>query len=305
VPGRRAARAFRPKLRWLYLYLPLLIVALLIGGVAWAFTSYRGIERIDLQGALDPVTGDFTNYLLVGSDSREGLDPDVPVGGESTVTGKRSDTIILLHVGPDGSSMTSIPRDLWVTNAATGKQGRINAAYNAGPSNLVLTVKKNLDVPVHHYMEVGFDSFAGVVDAVGGIELEVAHPAFDEHSGLLIETPGKVTLDGDQALAYVRSRHYTEVIDGHDVEDPTADIGRQHRQQVFLQTALAEVGSTRNPITLLRSASAMSKGLTIDDQTGFGDLVGLARDMSAQSPKSVVLPTKPVRKGGAAVLVLD
>jgi LCP family protein required for cell wall assembly len=276
----------------------------MIGGVAWAFTSYRGIERIDLQGTLDPVTGNFTNYLLVGSDSREELDPDVPDGGESTVTGKRSDTIILLHVGPDGSTMMSIPRDLWVTNAETGKQGRINGSYNSGPANLVLTVKENLDVPVHHYMEVGFDSFAGVVDAVGGIEVEVAHPAFDEHSGLLIETPGTVTLDGDQALAYVRSRHYTEVIDGRNVEDPTADIGRQQRQQVFLQTALAEVGSTRNPVTLLRSASAMSKGLTIDDETGFTDLVGLARDVSAQRPETVLLPTKPARKGGAAVLVL-
>ena len=274
-------------------------------GLGWAFKSYRSIERVDLGNALDPVTGAYTNYLLVGSDSRDGLDPDVPVGGKSTVTGKRSDTIIVLRIGPNGSQMLSIPRDLWVTNAATNKPGRINGAYNSGPANLVRTVKRNLNIPINHYMEVGFASFAGVVDAVGGIEVTVPNPAFDKNSGLLIPTAGTVTLDGKQALAYVRSRHYTEVINGKNVQDPTADLGREQRQQVFLRTALAEVGQTRNPVTLLRAGSAMSSGLTIDDQLGFLELLSLARKMGASSPKSIVLATRPTRKNGAAVLVLS
>ena len=190
-----------------------------------AFSSYRSIERIDLSAVLDPVSGDTVNYLLVGSDSRDELDPDVPVGGESTVTGKRSDTIILLQVGPSGSRMMSIPRDLWVTRADTGKQGRINGAYNAGPANLVQTVKDNLEVPVNHYMEVGFGSFAGVVDALGGVTVTVPHPAFDVKSGLKIEQAGEVTLDGRQALAYVRSRTYTEVIDGEARDRPDRGPG--------------------------------------------------------------------------------
>jgi LCP family protein required for cell wall assembly len=283
-----------------------LVLLLVAGWLGWrAWSAYQGIERVDLDGVLDPVTGDEVNYLLVGSDSREGFDPDVAPGGTSTVTGRRSDTIIVLRVGPEGSRMMSIPRDLWIDNPATGQPGRINGAYNAGPANLVRAVQQNLDLPVHHYMEVGFASFAGVVDALGGVTIDVEHPASDPKSGLVIEQAGPVTLDGRQALAYVRSRTYTEVIDGRPVTDPTGDIGREERQQTFLRTALADVGATRNPFTLLEVAESMSTGLVIDDSTGMGDLFGLARRLGASSPETVVLPTVPARKGGAAVLVLD
>jgi len=285
-------------------YLPLLVVAVLLFFGFKAFRSYRTIERVDLSSVLDPVNGDTVNYLLVGSDSRSGLDPDVPVGGASTVTGKRSDTIILLRVAPSGSMMMSIPRDLWVTIANTGRKGRINGAYNAGPANLVRTVQDNLKVPVNHYMEVGFESFVGVVDALGGVTINVPHPAFDVKSGLKIEQAGNVTLDGRQALAYARSRTYTEVIDGTPVTDPTADLGREERQQQFLRTALAAVGSTKNPVTLLGVTDALSTGLVIDDSLGLFDLFGLARKLGGSSPESVVLPTEPARKNGAAVLVL-
>ena len=269
-----------------------------------AFRSYRSIERVDLSAVLDPVSGDTINYLLVGSDSRNGLDPDVPVGGGTSVTGKRSDTIILLRVTPQGSMMMSIPRDLWVTIANTNKKGRINGAYNAGPANLVSTVKANLNVPVNHYMEVGFESFVGVVDALGGVTIKVPHPAFDKKSGLKIDQAGDVTLDGRQALAYARSRTYTEIIDGRPVTDPTADLGREKRQQQFLRTALADVGNSKNPIALLGVTDALSKGLIIDDSLGLFDLAGLARKLGSSSPETVELPTRPARKNGAAVLVL-
>jgi LCP family protein required for cell wall assembly len=291
--------------RWAVIGIPLLVLAVLAWFGVQAFIAYRSIERVDLSAVLDPVSGDTVNYLLVGSDSREGLDPDVPVGGTSTVTGKRSDTIILLRVGPSGSQMLSIPRDLWVTNAATGKKGRINGAYNAGPANLVKTVKDDLGVPVNHYMEVGFESFVGVVDALGGVVIDVPHPAFDKNSGLKIDQAGPVTLDGRQALAYARSRHYTEIIDGKQVQDPTADLGREQRQQQFLRTALSDAGSSRNPVELLGVTRALSSGLIIDDSLGLFDLVGLARKLGGTQPLTVVLPTKPTRKNGAAVLVLD
>jgi LCP family protein required for cell wall assembly len=200
--------------------------------------------------------------------------------------------------------MMSIPRDLWVTRADTGEQGRINGAYNAGPANLVQTVKDNLEVPVNHYMEVGFGSFAGVVDALGGVTVTVPHPAFDVKSGLKIEQAGEVTLDGRQALAYVRSRTYTEVIDGKPVTDPTADLGREERQQQFLRTALADVGRTRNPFTLVGVGGAMSEGLVIDDSLGAPDLFSLARKLGGSDPETVVLPTEGARRGGASVLVL-
>lgn len=284
---------------------PVLLLVVL-GWLGWrAWSAYRTIERVDLDGVLDPVTGDERNYLLVGSDSREGFDPDVQPGEASTVTGRRSDTIIVLRVGPDGSRMMSVPRDLWVDNPATGQPGRINAAYNAGPANLVRAVQQHLELPVHHYMEVGFASFAGVVDALGGVTIEVPHPASDPASGLLIEQAGPVTLDGRQALAFVRSRHYTETIDGRQVTEPTGDLGRGQRQQQFLRTALGDVGASRNPFTLLGVAESMSTGLVIDSGTGMGDLFGLARRLGGSSPESVELPVVPVRRGGAAVLELD
>ncbi|MEZ5268902.1 MAG: LCP family protein [Microthrixaceae bacterium] len=233
--------------RWPWVLLAVFL-ALIIGYGVWVWTSYRGIDRVDLGDALDPVAGDTTNYLLVGSDSRENLDPEAPDAAEPTVSGRRADTIIVLQVGPEGSLMMSVPRDLWVENPATGKNGRINGTYNDGPANLVNAVRQNLVIPIHHYAEVDFASFAGLIDAVGGITIDFPHPAFDPGSGLDVQTAGPVTLDGTQALAYVRARNYTEIIDGEPVKDPTADIGRQERQRQFLVTALSEVGSERNPI---------------------------------------------------------
>jgi LCP family protein required for cell wall assembly len=283
------------------LVVPLLLVVALLGALWWAKSTYDRIERVDLSDVLDPVSGDATNYLLVGSDSREELDPE----GESGVTGTRSDTIIVLRTTPEGAAMMSIPRDLWVEVADTGEMGRINGAYNRGPANLVRTVQQNLDIPVNHYMEIGFGSFVGLVDAIGGVTIDFPHPAFDTESGLVVEQSGPVVLDGTQALAYARARNYTEVIDGEQVLEPTADLGRQQRQQLFLRTALAEVGATRNPVTLVRVADAMSDELVVDSGLGFWEATSLVRKMGGGSPLTVVLPTEGTRRGDALVLVLD
>jgi LCP family protein required for cell wall assembly len=200
--------------------------------------------------------------------------------------------------------MMSIPRDLWVTNAATGKEGRINATYNAGPDNLVRTVTRQLGIPIHHYVEVDFVSFAGMVDAMGGVTIDFEHPATDRGSGLNITEAGPQLLDGPTALAYVRARNYTEIIDGKPVKDPTADLGRQERQQRFIRTVLSEAGATRNPITAARIAGAATKGARVDTALGVGDMWNLARRLSGTEPESLVLPTAPARKGKAAVLVL-
>lgn len=271
----------------------------LLGILAWGWITWSRIETVDLDDVLDPVTGDEVNYLLVGSDARDELDPE----GDSGVTGKRSDTLILLRTSSEGSRMMSIPRDLWVTIADTGVEGRINGAYNRGPANLVATVRSSLDVPVHHYVEIGFASFVGLVDSLGGVTMEVPHPAFDRASGLVIPEAGEVTLDGTQALAYARSRNYTEVIDGREVLEPTADLGRQQRQQAFLRTVLAEVGSSRNPIELARVADAMSSELVVDSGLDFLSALRLVRRLGSSDPESVVLPTEGVRRGGAAVLI--
>lgn len=277
----------------------LLLALVVVGGVAWAWSTFQRIERVDLASVLDPVVGDSTNYLLVGSDARDEFDPE----GDSGVTGRRSDTLILLQTSPQGSTMMSIPRDLWVRLANSGEMGRINGAYNQGPANLVQTIKDNLDVPVHHYMEVGFGSFVGMVDALGGVTIDFPHPAFDPASGLSVAEAGPVTLDGPQALAFARSRTYTEVIDGREVVDPTADLGRQERQQLFLRTVVGEMGGSRNPVALMRVGSAVSSELIVDSGLGFFEALGLVRSLGGAEPETLLLPVQGVRRGSAAVLV--
>jgi LCP family protein required for cell wall assembly len=294
-------------LRWLYLYLPLLVVLLLAGSLAWVWFRFDSIHRLDLGDALAPASGQAVNYLLVGSDSREGIDSTTPnVGAIGTsVSGRRSDTIIVLRIEGGKATMMSIPRDLWATNSATGRNGRVNAAYNDGPANLVRTVRANLGIAVQHYVEVDFVTFSEMVDAIGGIDIDFPHPAYDRHSGLNIIAPGVRHLDGSQALAYVRSRHYVEVIDGQEHADPTADLGRNQRQQNFIRTVLRDVGATRNPWTLAKVVGAATTGMRVDTVLGFGDVVSLARNLSGGEPTSVVLPTRGTRKGGASVLLLD
>jgi LCP family protein required for cell wall assembly len=282
------------------LVIPVVLLVALLGALWWARSTYDRIERIDLAEVLDPVTGNGTNYLLVGSDSRAEFDPE----GQSGVEGLRADTLILLRVTAEGTEMMSIPRDLWVEIADTGEMGRINGAYNRGAANLVRTVQSNLDVPVHHYMEVGFGSFVGLVDAIGGVTIQFPNPAFDTASGLNVPTAGPAVLDGRQALAYARSRNYTEIIDGREVLEPTADLGRQQRQQDFLRTTLGEVGASRNPVTLVRVADAMSSELIVDSGLGFWEAASLVRRLGGSDPVTVVLPTEGVRRGQAAVLVL-
>ena len=297
----------RPKLRWLYLYLPLAIVLLLAGTLAWAYHQFDGIGRVDLGSALTPATGKSVNYLLVGSDSRAGITNSTPNSGAigPQVAGSRSDTIIVLRVNGSSASMMSVPRDLWATNSQTGNVGKINGAYNQGPANLVRTVTANLGIPINHYMEVDFVSFAGIVDAMGGIDINFPNPAFDTHSGLKQPNAGLQKLNGTQALAYVRSRHYVEVINGRFVPDPTADLGREQRQQNFIRTVLHDVGVTRNPWTLAQIAAAGAKGMKVDTVLGFGDAFSLVRDLADSEPKTVVLPTRSARKGREDVLLLQ
>jgi LCP family protein required for cell wall assembly len=161
-----------------------------------------------VSAQLTPHRGGGTNYLLVGSDN--GAEGE----GRAGIDGSRSDTIMVLRIDGGQARMLSLNRDLWVQNPATGQNGRLNATYNAGPANLVQAVTENFAIPIHRYLEIDFFSFSGMVDSLGGVEIFFEHPAIDRGSGLVVEEPGWVLLDGDQSLAFVRSRYYTEVIDG-------------------------------------------------------------------------------------------
>lgn len=304
APGERPAPRRRRGRRILAWTAVIVVVALIAGAVGmyrWASSVFDKIEKVDVTAQLSTTTNGGTNYLLVGSDNGQAGGPQ-----RQGVLGSRSDTIMVLRVSHGKAKMLSLNRDLWVQNPATGQNGRLNATYNAGPANLIAAVSQNFGIPIHRYIEIDFVSFAGLVDSFGGIDIYFEHPAFDLASGLDVKQAGLVHLDGQQALAYVRSRHYAEVIDGKVVlEGGLPDVNRTQRQQTFLRAIMTKAGGKRNPITLMHAADSMTDGLRIDDDMTMWEAARFAWDMGRLDPQSVVLPVVPrTTSGGAQVLDL-
>ena len=236
-PGTGRPRP-RSRRRVVLISVGVVALVLVVSGIGiwlWASSVFNRIERVAVGPALSD-GGRGTNYLLVGTDNRAG------------VAGNRSDTILLLRIEGGKARMLSIPRDLYVTIANTGKKQRINAAYNSGAINLVRTVTAELGLPVDRYLEVNFVSFGGLVDAVGGVDIDFPNPAFDRSSGLDVKQAGRVRLDGKQALAYVRSRHFVEIVNGQEKSDPGGDLSREQRQQTFLARRVVEGGRHPQPV---------------------------------------------------------
>ncbi|MEO8694250.1 MAG: LCP family protein [Acidimicrobiales bacterium] len=301
---------FRRRAKWTAITILSVCTILALAFVGLGWRSYRKIERVPVKAALTEHASGGTNYLIVGSDSRVGIaddDPNAEVFGDDTGPA-RTDTIVILHIGPDGNVMLPLPRDLFLPIVGGKGRDRINTAIQGGrgPVGLIQTVQQSLGIPVHHYIEMDFVGFLELVDAVGGVVIDFDAPAIDLNSGLDIKTAGPQKLNRDQALAYVRSRHYTRIIDGKKVVDPTADLGRIERQQAFFRAVMSKVGDARNPLTLLRIADGVAAGLHTDDAMSFRDMIGFGRKLRGLDPETVELPVKPTTTaGGAAVLLLN
>jgi LCP family protein required for cell wall assembly len=265
-------------------------IALVVGfaGASGLVREVRGaIDGVNrtavVAESLDPPNPDFVNYLFVGSDSRVGVDPDDPdyanVGSASDVGGERGDTLMVMHHVPATGtvSLISLPRDLWVAIGSGSKEQRINTAYQLGSDVLVRTVQRALGIPVHHYVEVNFSGFKDIVDAVGGVEMCVEHRSRDRSTGLVMKR-GCTELDGVEALAYARSRHFEQNVDGEWRLDGTADIGRTGRQRLFVQAlaAAAVNGVVDNPFAAGR---VMTEGLAAVSVDPALDLVAFAKSM--------------------------
>ena len=272
-----------------------------------ALRSWGAVERVPLGAVLEGAPSG-TNYLIVGTDSREGVAPDDANAGVifgEGVSGERTDTIAVLRVDGDDVALLAIPRDLYLPLDG-GPPGRINAAFSrGGPDALVATVQQELGIGLDHYLEVDLAGFLGLVDALGGVTIDFAHPAFDERSGLRVDAAGAQRLDGSQSLAYVRSRRYTERIDGDLVTDTTSDLGRVARQQRFLAAVMAELGATRNPLSLLGALRAVAANVRVDDSLGLTDTLKLGWRLRGAEPVTATVPTSRfITSGGADVLVL-
>lgn len=247
----------------------------------------------EVSGVLDEAQAGTLTFLLVGSDSREGLDDLTNFG---VVGGARGDVIMLVKLDEQSSNsqILSIPRDLWVEIPGHGSN-RINAAYAfGGPALMVETIKQNLGVSVNHYVEIDFIGFREMVDELGGIEISFPNAARDANSGLNVPA-GTERLDGKMALAYARSRHYEELQNGSWVGVEANDIGRTARQREVLA---AIVSALKRPSSIAEAGSiagAMARHTTIDSGLAEASVARLFWDYKGILTGGIQGETLPVR----------
>jgi LCP family protein required for cell wall assembly len=282
-PGRPRRRRLRPR-RILGL-LAVLVALVLVAGVG---------EYINLSGRLhhepvlvdyagQPAQGSGTNWLIAGSDSRQGLSAaqEKALSTGSDIGGSRSDTIMVLHIPASGPAvLVSLPRDSWVDIPGYG-ENKINAAYAfGGPKLLAETVQNATGLRIDHYMEIGFGGFVGVVNSIGGVRMCLSAPLHDQASGLNLSA-GCQNLTGAESLAYVRDRH----------DFAEQDLQRIQDQRVFLKALLSKLTSTGvllNPFAAVPAADGVAGTLSVDQGTSLSNLVSAA--FALRSPLTTTVP---------------
>jgi LCP family protein required for cell wall assembly len=297
--GRRRRRFSRGQ-RW---FIRILLLLVLGTAALLAMAVIADFQMGDAGNLPSLAEGDGV-YLIVGSDNRENL-PDDLEGSFGDFAGARADVIILAQVANGRRQLLSIPRDLKVDIPGEGTN-KINAAYAfGGPDLLVETVAEATGIRPNHYLEVEFAGFAGIVDAVGGIELDIPYPARDAKSGLDIAA-GTQTVDGATALAYARSRSYEELRDGEWVAQGGGDIARAARQREVLTKIMAEASSVSGLVRSPWVMGAVGSNLTADSNLSLFTLAATGWAMrSASETDSVTLPVTGVEEGGISYLVRD
>lgn len=301
--------------RLLAAFLVMVVLTATLSTAAFWWYGERAIDRVDVPGlaqAADDSSGgsggsftDVLNVLVVGSDSRDELtEEQLQALGTEEDEGNLTDTIMLVQLDPrrEEAALLSFPRDLLVTRC-DGSEGRINAAYAigtrrdvGGPSCLVQTVKDLTGVRVNHYVEVDFAGFIEAVDTVGGVSLYLREPLKDRYAGLDLDA-GCVTLDGTDALSFVRARHLDN------------DFGRMARQQRFLRELVAEVtdaGTMLNIPQVLALVNSVGESLEVDTELSAGQMRRLAsslRDVTADQLDTRTVPAVSRQIDGAAYAV--
>ncbi len=293
------------------------VVALIAGaGAVWGLWSFNQIDRVDLDLA-ETVPTEPQNFLVVGSDSRANIDEDDPGAGgmlgDDAPSGRRADSLMIARIDPDSEriDLLSVPRDLWVPIAGTGEEQRINTAYSESAQAVVDTVRESLGIPIHHFVEVDFKGFSSLVDALDGVPMYFSDPVRDENSGLYVPKAGCQVLDGQQGLAFARSRHLEYKSDGEWVSDPTGDLGRMTRQQMLTRAALrkAQTMGISDVGKLRRLVDAGLGSVSLDSTLGAGDLIELGERVARLDPDRMQTHSLPVvphtTSGGAAVVTID
>jgi len=234
-PGGPARRGWsrRRKVRFTLFALVLALLVVSVGTYFWADSKLNHVSVLtDYAGR--PPAGKGTNWLVIGSDSRQGLSKAQEQALHTgAAEGSRTDSMMILHVGSNGNTLMSIPRDSYVTIPAwtdskgvkhSASKNKINAAYAFGDGPLLVkTIEYNTGLHIDHYAEIGFSGFVNVVDDLGGIHLCLDKAIVDQASGANLKA-GCQDLNGTQSLAFVRERH----------QEASQDIARMKHQQGHL-----------------------------------------------------------------------
>ena len=265
--------------------------------------------------------GEPANYLLLGLDTRSPNQTPAEAakfGSSAAVGGSRSDVMMVLHVDPSSHTgmLVSFPRDLVVDIPGYSGHRLLNAAYGLGGAPLVIQTLQTDFAPlkINHYIQVDFEGFKAIVDAIGHIHIWFPTPVHDVFTQLDVEQAGCVSVNGDQALAYARSRHYNVPADLNNpapfvlkntnkpedgsygwIEDPLSDLDRIPRQQYFLRTisqaAIDKTGGDPRKIPAL--LDAVFKHFAHDQNLKYEELTALALTFRGLNPAKISMTTLP------------
>jgi LCP family protein required for cell wall assembly len=278
-------RWLRPRriLAVLGIVIVLLIVATL--GMYFYVNSKLNRSNVLVSYTGRPAVSAGTNWLITGSDSRQGLtrkqELQYATGKLSAINGQRSDTILILHMPSNGQPpvLLSIPRDSYVPIPGVGNS-KINAAYDlGGPKLLAETLQNVTGLYINHYMGIGFGGLVSVVNDIGGVRMCLPGPMVDPKAGLNLRA-GCQNLNGGQALGYVRTRNFA-----------ISDLQREQDQRLFLKALLSKMtspGTFLNPFAAIPAATGSAGALTVDQGTGLMDLVRAA--FALRSPETTTVP---------------
>ncbi len=273
---------------WTVVGVVVALIALLIGGgVIWANAKFNQIEKIDdpfadiskIEGHERPEKENKSvSFLVLGSDSRVSAgDPSQWEAGA-----QRTDAIMIAQLSGDRQSVNvmSIPRDSWVSIPGHG-EAKINASYSyGGPSLAIATVEQTTGIPIDHLAIVDFNSFVGLTDAVGGVEMTTA-------------TEGTRTYHGQEALAFVRERYNL----------PGGDFDRVRRQQLWMKSVMSKLltqETLSSPTKLLNIYDQVSPYVAIDEGFGFTEMTRLAPSLTGLRSSGFNFMTAPVDGTGTS-----
>ncbi|MFI5052452.1 MAG: LCP family protein [Acidimicrobiales bacterium] len=282
------------------------VVVLVVAAVAADYFYLNSlVTRVNVPTEVQTYN-DTENILLVGSTTRCGLKHQNAAYGTCAqgVTGVNSDVVMVLHLNwtTNRVAILSIPRDLFVPNARTTGANKIDAALYQGPAQLVSAVQDDFGIPINHYIELNFDTFASVVNVLGGIHMYFPMPVFDAYSGLNVRTTGCLHLNGYRALQVVRARHLqyqpTGVGFSHTLwpQEGLSDLARIRRDHEFLRVLSAAVKARgiANPVTDQALATAVAPYLTVDSAFSVSHMLNMAEHFHSTPVAGVPQLTVPV-----------